>query len=61
MNNLEIPTYMCIWGKVGFTGVCIIFLILAQKYRLWELVRTAWLTQLLNAPQFMFGVKIRKM
>ena len=36
--------------KLGFTGVYIIFLISAQKHRLWELVRTAsqmsmlWLT-----------------
>ena len=27
--------------KPGFTGVCIIFLISAQKHRLWILVRTA--------------------
>ena len=27
--------------KLGFTGVCIIFLISAQKHRLWVLVRTA--------------------
>ena len=27
--------------KLGFTGVYIIFLISAQKYRLWVLVRTA--------------------
>ena len=27
--------------KLGFTGVYIIFLISAQKYRLWGLVRTA--------------------
>ena len=27
--------------KVGFTGVYIIFLISAQKHRLWVLVRTA--------------------
>ena len=26
---------------LGFTGVCIIFLISAQKHRLWVLVRTA--------------------
>ena len=28
-------------GKLGFTGVYIIFLISAQKHRLWVLVRTA--------------------
>ena len=27
--------------KLGFTGVCIIFHISAQKYRLWALIRTA--------------------
>ena len=27
--------------KLGFTGVCIIFLISAQKHRLWVRVRTA--------------------
>ena len=27
--------------KLGFTGVCIIFLISAQKHRLWVLIRTA--------------------
>ena len=27
--------------KLGFTGVYIIFLVSAQKYRLWVLVRTA--------------------
>ena len=27
--------------KLGFTGVCIMFLISAQKHRLWALVRTA--------------------
>ena len=26
--------------KLGFTGVCIIFLIFAQNHRLWEVVRT---------------------
>ena len=31
--------------KLGFTGVCIIFLISTQKHRLWVLVRTAWLRQ----------------
>ena len=33
------PTF--IWKKLGFTGVYIIFLISAQKHRLWVLVRTA--------------------
>ena len=27
--------------KMGFRGVCVIFLISAQKHRLWVLVRTA--------------------
>ena len=27
--------------KLGFTGVCIIFLISAKEYRLWVLIRTA--------------------
>ena len=31
--------------KLGFTGVYIIFLIFAQKHRLWELVRTASVRQ----------------
>ena len=31
--------------KLGFTGVYIIFLIFAQKHRLWVLVRTASLRQ----------------
>ena len=34
--------------KLGFTGVYIIFLISAQKHRLWVLVRTAVLTSTHN-------------
>ena len=34
--------------KLGFTGVYIIFLISAQKHRLWVLVRTAVLTSTYN-------------
>ena len=36
--------------KLGFTWVCIIFLISAQKHRLWVLVRTA-------SPFFLFLLK----
>ena len=39
--------------KLGFTGVYIIFLIFAQKHRLWVLVRTAY-------PQSMFWSEIWK-
>ena len=35
----------CIMGKVGFTGVYIIFLNLAQKHIQWVLVRTALMRQ----------------
>ena len=38
--------------KLGFTGVYIIFLISAQKHRLWVLVRTASSTN--EYPQSMF-------
>ena len=31
--------------KLGFTGIYIIFLIFAQKHRLWVLIRTASLRQ----------------
>ena len=34
-------TCLCNIIKLGFTGVYIIFLISAQKHRLWVLVRTA--------------------
>ena len=40
--------------KLGFTGVCIIFLISAQKHRLWVLVRTALSRRFLRVPQSMF-------
>ena len=31
--------------KLGFTGVCIIFLTSAQKHRLWVFVRTALVSE----------------
>ena len=41
--------------KLGFTGVYIIFLILLKKHRLWVLIRTASLRQLIEeCPQSMF-------
>ena len=42
--------------KLGFTGVYIIFLISAQKHRLWVLVRTASPRRGVSNeyPQFMF-------
>ena len=36
--------------KLGFTGVYIIFLISAQKHRLWVLVRTASARRFLRVP-----------
>ena len=36
--------------KLGFTGVCIIFLISAQKHRLWVLVRTASARRFYRVP-----------
>ena len=36
--------------KLGFTGVCIIFLISAQKHRLWVLVRTTSVRQFQHVP-----------
>ena len=51
--------------KLGFTGVYIIFLISAQKHRLWVLVRTAVLTSTHNIyfneyPQYIFWAEIWK-
>ena len=40
--------------KLGFTGVYIIFLISAQKHRLWVLVRTASRGGSNDYPQSMF-------
>ena len=41
LYNLDPPKPHFYIVKLGFTGVCIIFLISAQKHRLWVLVRTA--------------------
>ena len=38
--------------KLGFTGICIISLISAQKHRLWVLVRTASLRRFKRIPIF---------
>ena len=43
--------------KLGFTGVCIIFLISAQKHRLWVLVRTA---SLMSTHNLCFEQKYEK-
>ena len=43
-NFDPLKPHFCI-VKLGFTGVYIIFLISAQKHRLWVLVRTASLRQ----------------
>ena len=44
--------------KLGFTGVYIIFLISAQKHRLWVLVRTASSRRFYKYPQSMFWAEI---
>ena len=44
--------------KLGFTGVYIIFLISAQKHRLWVLVRTASRSGSNEYPQPMFCAEI---
>ena len=42
-HHESIPIYN--FDPLGFTGVCIIFLISDQKHRLWVLVRTASMRQ----------------
>ena len=46
--------------KLGITGVYIIFLISAQKHKLWVLVRTALLRESNKHPQSMFWAEIWK-
>ena len=43
--------------KLGFTGVYIIFLISAQKHRLWVLVRTASESEILSENSQFWVVK----
>ena len=60
LYNLDPLKLLFYTVKLGFTGVYIVFLIPAQKHRLWVFVRTAWRGGSNEYPQSMFWAEIWK-